>query len=134
MKCCGTCGGPVDDVGKSNFDKNVDKPPYVKPEKVLREEEHHTDFMFLRNLASSIGKGTTGKEWEKTKALRGKIIRDWPTFALLKYGKERGIDCKAPLDTKWEKAIHVDDWALARFSDDQGIFDALIDFMEKQEG
>ena len=32
MNCCGTCGGPVNDQGKSNFDPNVDIPKEINPD------------------------------------------------------------------------------------------------------
>jgi len=132
MKCY-SCGTENPDVeGVSNYDPDVDKPPYVKPEEVLREEEHHADFMFLRNLASSIGKGTTGNEWERTVEKRGLIIRSWPDFAKEKYGPERGLNCKLPKDSQWEKAIRIEEWAIARFINDSVISDALIDFLARQ--
>jgi len=131
MKCynCGTENPDVE--GVSNFDPNVDKPPYVKPEKVLRQEARDSDWWFFRGLATFMGKGLTGNAWDQATVLKKMVLKEsWPDFLLDKYGKDRGLDCTQPEPSKWEKQIHPDDWLLIRFKDNDAIVEAIIAYMD----
>ena len=130
MKCynCGTENPDVE--GVSNFDPNVDKPPYVKPEKVLRQEARMEDWDFFRGLASSIGKGSTGSVWEKAVEVRKLILHSWDEFLLDKYGLDRGFNCDQPEPTKWEKHIQSLDWLLIHFAAEDDIVEAIASFVD----
>jgi hypothetical protein len=126
---CFSCGAPVNDEGTYNFDPNVDKPPYVKPESVLRQEARDEDWRLgFRALASSIGKGATGSAWDKAVETRKLILHSWDAFLLEKYGPDRGLDCTLPVPVKWEKQIHPLDWLLLKFADDNEILSAIAAF------
>lgn len=125
---CGYCGAPTihnEDTGTDNYDPNVDKPPYVKPEAVLRQEARMDDWAYFRGLASSIGKGSTGSAWDKAVELRKTILHSWDAFLLVKYGPDRGLDCTLPVPTKWEKQIQPEDWLLIQFAPDDDIIEAI---------
>uniref|UniRef100_A0A6M3KYE5 Uncharacterized protein n=1 Tax=viral metagenome TaxID=1070528 RepID=A0A6M3KYE5_9ZZZZ len=132
MKCysCGTENPDVEGVSNP-FDPDVDGPPYVKPEKVLRAEARDEDFRLgFRALASSIGKGSTGSAWEKAVALRKLILRSWDEFLLDKYGLDRGFNCDQPEPTKWEKHIQSLDWLLIHFAAEDDIVEAIANFVD----
>ena len=130
MKCY-SCGTENPDVeGVSNYDPDVDKPPYVKPEKVLRQEARMEDWDFFRGLASSIGKGSTGSAWEKAVEVRKLILRSWDEFLLDKYGLDRGFNCDQPEPTKWEKHIQSLDWLLIHFAAEDDIVEAIASFVD----
>jgi len=125
---CRTCGAPTNDEGTYNYDPNVDKPPYVKPESVLRQEARMDDWRYFRGLASSIGKGSIGSAWDKAVELRKLILRQWDMFLLDKYGPDRGLDCTLPVPVKWEKQIQPEDWLLVRFTGNDEILDAIASY------
>ena len=121
---CGYCGAPTTDEGTYNNDPNVDKPPYVKPEKVLRQEARMDDWMFFRGLASSI----TLADWDKTVEVRKRILHAWDQFLMGKYGPDRGLDCSAPQSTEWDKTITPAEWLASHFNQDSVILGALASF------
>ena len=96
---CRVCGS-YNVEGTDNYDPNVDKPPYEKPESVLRQEARMDDWWFFR------GKMSKAKNIE-TKRL---IYDWWDEFRELKYGPDRGLDCNLPVPTKWDKDLLVEDW------------------------
>jgi hypothetical protein len=119
---CYTCGAPTNDEGVYN--PNVDKPPYVKPESVLRQEARMTDWMFFRSLASSIHL----PDWDKTVEVRKRILHSWDAFLLAKYGPDRGLDCNAPQSTAWDKTIEPSEWLASYFNGDSQVLGALAGF------
>ena len=97
---CKVCGSYNVDEGTDNYDPNVDKPPYEKPEAVLRQEARMDDWWFFRTKMTQA----------KNVATKRLIYSWWDEFAELKYGPDRGLDCSLPAPTKWDKELLVEDW------------------------
>ena len=130
MKCysCGTDNPDIE--GTSNYDENVDGPPYVKPEKVLRGEAHHDDFRLGFRALATFMKKEMGWPWDKALPLMTLVLHSWDEFTLLKYGLDRGFNCEEPLSTKWEKHIQPLDWLLIHFAAEDDIVEAIANFVD----
>lgn len=121
---CSRCGHYEPDAPNTDAqypEYNKEWPPYVKPEKVLRQEARMEDWGFFRSFASSIHLS----DWDKTVEARKRILHSWDQFLMAKYGEDRGLNCDLPVPTKWEKQIQPEDWLLVKFALDDDIVEAI---------
>ncbi|MFA5637119.1 MAG: hypothetical protein WC977_14585 [Anaerovoracaceae bacterium] len=124
---CSRCGHYEPDAPNTDAqypEYNKEWPPYVKPEKVLRQEARTEDWGFFRSFASSIHLS----DWDKTVEARKRILHSWDQFLMAKYGPDRGLDCNAPQSTAWDKTITPAEWLAAHFNGDSTVLGALAAF------